>query len=426
MNLATVLMLACLARSHENTNDIRFDPACFAQLGEGDALPHAFDCIAGHGLRLRAQASINDAQHFRFEHASEPARDASLLLRDGRLSGIFTHLGDARTQLTGLEHGLTRTRFEDATKDLPCSMREFTMPPHDDGALAADPCDDGSHIDLLVVYTSAALTQAGGLDQLNDAILWAVADNNATFVASLISLELRLVDTALVAGYLEDPSDIATDLARLREPNDGVMDEIHALRNSSGADLVALVRADGAGSCGISMIGGSSGATSEFAFSVTMLGCFASRTFTHELGHNLGCCHAPGDGGGCLNGAVFPYSTGHRFFGTNGTQYRTVMAYAPGTRIGHFSSPRVAVQGTASGIVDERDNARSINQTRFVVSNYRCAVCPSDFDEDGSTNAGDLSILLSAWGTAAADLDGDHRTLASDLAILLSNWGACP
>jgi hypothetical protein len=84
------------------------------------------------------------------------------------------------------------------------------------------------------------------------------------------------------------------------------------------------------------------------------------------------------------------------------------------------------VQGTASGIVDERDNARSINQTRFVVSNYRCAVCPSDFDEDGSTNAGDLSILLSAWGTAAADLDGDHRTLASDLAILLSNWGACP
>ena len=50
---------------------------------------------------------------------------------------------------------------------------------------------------------------------------------------------------------------------------------------------------------------------------------------------------------------------------------------------------------------------------------------PEDLNNDGTVNAQDLAILLSAWGTAnpTADLNGDGSVNAPDLARLLSAWG---
>ncbi len=48
---------------------------------------------------------------------------------------------------------------------------------------------------------------------------------------------------------------------------------------------------------------------------------------------------------------------------------------------------------------------------------------PGDFDGDGVVGGADLSILLSAWGTAGGDLNGSGTTDGADMAILLSNWG---
>jgi hypothetical protein len=55
-----------------------------------------------------------------------------------------------------------------------------------------------------------------------------------------------------------------------------------------------------------------------------------------------------------------------------------------------------------------------------------CPACPTDFNNDGNTNAADLSILLGGWGGSGADLNGDNFVNAADLAILLSAWGFCP
>lgn len=54
--------------------------------------------------------------------------------------------------------------------------------------------------------------------------------------------------------------------------------------------------------------------------------------------------------------------------------------------------------------------------------------CPTDFNEDGSTDGGDLASLLAAFETVFPDydLDGDAWVSASDLAILLAAWGECP
>ena len=49
---------------------------------------------------------------------------------------------------------------------------------------------------------------------------------------------------------------------------------------------------------------------------------------------------------------------------------------------------------------------------------------PADLDGDGTIGAGDLSILLGAWGTAGpGDLDGDGDVGAADLSSLLAAWG---
>ena len=53
---------------------------------------------------------------------------------------------------------------------------------------------------------------------------------------------------------------------------------------------------------------------------------------------------------------------------------------------------------------------------------------PEDLNRDGSVNAADLAILLSAWGpcidcdVCPADLDGDCSVSSPDIAILLSAW----
>jgi hypothetical protein len=64
---------------------------------------------------------------------------------------------------------------------------------------------------------------------------------------------------------------------------------------------------------------------------------------------------------------------------------------------------------------------------------YRVSViprCPGDLDSDGSVALGDLSILLSNFGTTAGatpedgDLDGDGDVDLADLSLMLANFGA--
>jgi hypothetical protein len=52
---------------------------------------------------------------------------------------------------------------------------------------------------------------------------------------------------------------------------------------------------------------------------------------------------------------------------------------------------------------------------------------PADLNGDGVVAAGDLAILLGAWGackSCSADLDGDGQVGASDLSVLLGAWGS--
>ncbi len=331
---------------------------------------------------------------------------------------------------------------------------------------ASGPCDDGSVIDLLVVYTQEARDDAGGIAAIEAVIDVMVEYNNIAYANSLVDTQMNLV----YAGQLgpgEDP-----DLGELADPADGVVDGVHALRDAYGADQVALIYAGGGGvALGLWNLDPESEAN---AFCANGLNS-SPFVLAHELGHNMGCCHALGDGGGCPpeGGLLFPYSNGHRFEGDSGELWHTVMAYSPGIRIEHFSNPDISFDGQPTGIPegepDAADNVMTINLSAFTVSNWRCndgicaaldlpgdaedctgngvpdlcdialgtsddangngvpdeCECLADLDGDGVVGILDFLMLLDAWGTPGADLDGDGDTGITDFLALLANWGPC-
>jgi len=82
----------------------------------------------------------------------------------------------------------------------------------------------------------------------------------------------------------------------------------------------------------------------------------------------MGSAHNPENG----SGASFPYGYGHYVNGS----FRTVMSYVDQctqgcTRQPYFSNPSVFFNGFATGIDNQRDNARSIENTADVIANYR-------------------------------------------------------
>lgn len=248
-------------------------------------------------------------------------------------------------------------------------------PPGAEGGLAGG-CDDGDTLDVLLKWTPTAQAQAGGLLAIRAIAEASVALSNHVYALSGVATRMRAVDMSVTEPFDGDAQ--GGVLSSLRATNDGVLDGVHAERDALGADLVALITGEHPSYCGVAYLLGTD--SPSWGFSVTVWDCAVGNlTFTHEIGHNQGCCHAPGDGGGCNDGGVFSYSVGHRFFGDSGQQWRTALAYSPGIRWPRLSSPLVIHDGQPTG-TDSADNGRTLDETAVIMSNYRCST-PSDDGE---------------------------------------------
>jgi hypothetical protein len=217
-------------------------------------------------------------------------------------------------------------------------------------------------VDVLVVYTAAARAGAGGTAQIRNTIALSLASANQGLVDSGVELQFRLVHAA-ETSYVEAGNQ--TDLTRLRIPGDGHLDEVHALRANYGADLVQLVAEAGFFACGVGyqMIAVTP-SFRDWAFSVVSRSCIPNGySMQHEWGHNLGSEH---DVGNALGPGAFPYSYGFR---TADSQYRTIMAYSPGTRVNLWSSPNVVHRGYVMGSAT-KDNARSLGGTKATAREF--------------------------------------------------------
>jgi peptidyl-Asp metalloendopeptidase len=339
-----------------------------------------FDDVSLQARMVRAER-IDKGMAWVGQLEGQPMSNVVLVVYDGILSGSVTWPDDAyRIRFDGTNsvvEQLDESQFPEdhCFEELPAGVTATTP------AAAAEPtaaADDGSLIDVLVVYTPAARIAAGGTSAMQSLINLAVTETNTGYANSGVIQRLRLVgptpDKGVEVSYTE--VDYSTDLNRVTGTSDGYMDNVHVLRNTYKADEVVFIGEGYAASgiCGVSwLMAGNDPSFAPNAFALVDRTCATGYySFGHEMGHNMGLNHARDDPTGT---GAYSYSYGYKWTG-----YRTVMAYAPGTRILYFSNPNVSYLGNPTGVVQTSPssayNALSLNNTRVTVANWRVATMP--------------------------------------------------
>ena len=246
------------------------------------------------------------------------------------------------------------------------------------GLACGRPAAAMSLIDVAVFYTPTSRRIAGGTAEMEAMIDIMVAETNQAYVESGVSQQIVLVAREEIE-YTESGNTFK-DIERFADPSDGHMDEIHAIRNRVGADLVHLI-ADSKFSIAIAI---------PSAFGLTCAQC-DSLTFAHELGHNMGLHH---DRDASPRSNTFPYSHGYvnqRAFEEGApklARWSTIMAYNNQcadagfgcSNIKRFSNPNQTYLGDPLGVPGEErmlavngpaDAVRTLNITRHSVESFR-------------------------------------------------------
>jgi len=274
-------------------------------------------------------------------------------------------------------------------------------------------------IDVLLGYTNGFVTENNGASGAVTRLNFLVVTANQAYARSGISMRVRLVGT-LQVNYA-DNTDNGDALEKLtgytsgtgggQTTPDPAFNALRAKRDELGADLVSLVRAFRTpenNGCGIAWLigGGQSGITpgdAPFGYSVVSDGddkdegdghdyfC-RDETLAHEMGHNMGQAHNQEDSDGS---GIHAYSYGYRE--SSSTGFYTVMAYplTDGNQFGisYFANPAIKYDNRPTGVANQSDNARSMNETMPVVAAFRSTVVPEQ-----------------SVGFARGDIDGNGKS----------------
>lgn len=269
-----------------------------------------------------------------------------------------------------------------------------------DPVAAADAPAGSTLIDVMIVYTPAALAIEGNVAEMNNNIGLAMQKANEAHTNSNTQIYLRLVHSAQV-DYVEDEAKTDLDKLTYFGGSNSDMDEVHDWRDEYGADFVCLLE-DDPYYTDVGLIGGLGWVLNNQNGSPSYAFCLArvqqtDRTYTvvHEWGHNMGCGHSktqesyPGPG-------LYGYSAGWQWsdtkpYGVDG--YCTVMTYQgfgygyEYKRVAHFSNPDISYTGDGTnptGDAADGDNARTMRELKDMLAAYRDTTVPlDDLDNDG-------------------------------------------
>jgi Metallo-peptidase family M12B Reprolysin-like len=227
-------------------------------------------------------------------------------------------------------------------------------------------------IDILVLITDKARCEYAGFTtsrcsanekSILDRIPIMEAETNAAMSNSKVNATIRIVGTVLLSRLSEMENHTASSEA-LQSLQSSTY--VTTLRATYGADLVSMITARG-GVCGHGYVHG--------VYSVVSNSCLGQYSFSHEIGHNLGCRH---DRANCDSSHA--YAHGYQYNG----KFRTVMAYpcSGGScpRLLYYSSINVRYKGSPIGAINN-DNARMIReqaQTVALKNSPPSTTCPVD------------------------------------------------
>jgi hypothetical protein len=273
---------------------------------------------------------------------------------------------------------IDQSAFPDEMKPIPVELPGGATAEPDAGIQA----DDGSVIDVLVVYTGAARAAAGGTTAIRSLINLAMAETNTSYANSLVNQRLNLAHAAEVA--YGETGDVFADLQALQGTSDPYMGNVHSLRDTHAADEVVLIVENGGPYCGVAYLMTSvSTSFASHAFAVVARDCATGYySFGHELGHNMGALHD-----WYVDSGTSPYAHAHGYVKkTSG--WRTIMAYNSEcsdsgfycSRLQYWSNPDVTYgglpMGVPEGVARAADNRKTLNKTAFTVANFRLGSQP--------------------------------------------------
>jgi len=323
----------------------------------------------------------------------------SLASVDGVMSGLIqtadgtftvSYAGDDVHAVTQIDQSALPPDAEPAIP--PASLSTDAVAP------AAAQNDDGSTIDVLVLYTPAAVAAAGGTSGINALIANAVSLTNTSYANSDVAQRIRLVRSEPVS-YTES-GNFSTDLDNLTN-GAGALSGVAALRDTYRADMVSLVNyTPSSAVCGIAwLMTQVSAQFANHAYSVIDQRCAVNGMgFAHELGHNMGLRHD-----WYLDSGVTPYTYAHGHVNigtTSSTRWRTIMSYANKCSdrgvscavIPYWSNPLLTYSGSPLGVPAgtstacapsnqnnpscDTDEHRVLNSTGVTVANFRQSGAP--------------------------------------------------
>lgn len=216
-------------------------------------------------------------------------------------------------------------------------------------------------ITVLVAYTKAAASRYE--DVSRDLVALAVEEANQSFRNSGVgNVQLKLVH-AYQTDYVERGSHFE-HVWSFADRGDGVMEDVHALRDTYAADVALLIVHDPAG-CGLAT---RVAAEADEAFAVVHHECAATMySLAHEVGHIIGARH---DFALDMSSEPFPHGHGH----VHGTKWRTMMSYKDTCndcpRLPVWSNPYVRVRGAPAGSTTA-NNAKVIADHARRVAGFR-------------------------------------------------------
>jgi hypothetical protein len=208
----------------------------------------------------RPDGTVTVEQHFYNESGrGHFIREPDSVLQDEVDAGANLDL------TTDLQTGLPLSLFADAAerrKEQRQSRRRRTL------------ADNGLMLDMLMVYSSGTCCMhAFGyrdcdpeqcIPYMEALIMLMETEVNIGFINSNISTRLRIAKTYLAAGHNDSAGTFLQNYRWLRNGADGVLDEVHTLRNTYMADVVSIVTSTSDG-CGV--------AGQPGAFTAVNLGC---------------------------------------------------------------------------------------------------------------------------------------------------------